>query len=305
KEERIIITELIPKITLDVIGNVGSELARAYESRVGQGYSPLYTTLVKLFPFIRRLPTPFNKKYFNSVKIVNNISEKIVADQKNSPIIGKNLLSLVIKANDNLPVNEQLTHKELFSHTISNAITRAIYFLAKYPDTQDRLRKEVSDILTDRNYFPTVDEIEHLKYLECVFKETIRLIAPVPIIRRYTSKDEIMNGYFVPKDTPLWIPIYAIHHDPLIWGDDVEVFNPSRWLDPEINSKITRYNSIPFGAGPRFCLGSKLAYLEFKSIISVIIRNFEFRSVEGYTYETKIGDALSKPTSGIDLWVSN
>ncbi|CAG8755911.1 8252_t:CDS:2, partial [Racocetra persica] len=236
-------------------------------------------------------------------------------DQKNSPIIGKNLLSLITKANDNLPANEQLTHKELFSQvmtlitagheTISNAISRAIYFLAKYPDTQDRLRKEVSDILTDRNYFPTVDEIEHLKYLECVFKETIRLIPPIPIIRRCTSKDEIMNGYFVPKDTPLWISIHAIHHDPLIWGDDVEVFNPSRWLDPEINSKITHYNFIPFGAGPRFCLGMKLAHLEFKSIISVIIRNLEFRLVEDYTYETKTSDASSKPTSGIDLWVSN
>ncbi|CAG8799742.1 13674_t:CDS:2, partial [Cetraspora pellucida] len=95
--------------------------------------------------------------------------------------------------------------------TISNALSWALYFLAKYLDTQDLLRKEVLDVLTDRNYYPTVDEIEHLKYLDCVFKEALRLVPPVSVIRRCTSKDEIMNGYLVTKDTPLWISIYAIH----------------------------------------------------------------------------------------------
>ncbi|CAG8771037.1 5055_t:CDS:2, partial [Racocetra persica] len=325
-EERITITELIPKITLDIIGLVGfnyefnsttsgSELSQAYTSIIGQNYSPLYLSLIRFFPFIRKLPTSYNKQYFKSIKIIANISEKIFAEQKNSPVQGTDLLSLITKANDSLPVNDQLTHKELISQvmtiiiagheTTSNALSLTLYFLAKDPDTQDRLRKEVSDVLTDRNYYPTVDEIEHLKYLECVFKEAIRLIPPASAVLRYTSKDEIMNGYLVTKDTPLWIPIYAIHHDPLIWGDDAEDFNPSRWLDPEVKSKITHTNFLPFGAGPKSCLGMKMAYLEFKCLLSVIIRNFEFRLVEGYTFKTKIGGGLSRPLPGIDLWVSN
>ncbi|CAG8639017.1 745_t:CDS:2, partial [Racocetra fulgida] len=265
-EERITVTELIPKITLDIIGLVGSELAQAYTSIIGQNYTPLYLSLLRFFPFIRNLPTSYNKQYFKSIKIISNISEKIVAEQKNSLVQGTDLLSLITKANDSLPVNDQLTHKELIS--------------------QDRLRKEVSDVLTDRNYSPTVDEIEHLKYLECVFKEAIRLIPP---------------GI----DTPLWIPVYAIHHDPLIWGDDAEDFNPSRWLDPEVKSKITHTNFLPFGAGPKSCLGMKMAYLEFKCLLAVIIRNFEFRLVEGFIFKTKIGGGLSRPLPGIDLWVSN
>ncbi|RIB08633.1 cytochrome P450 [Gigaspora rosea] len=261
KEERIKITNLIPKITLDVIG----------------------------------------------------LADKLVVEQKNTPDQGNNSLSLLIKANENLPIVEQLTHNELVSQvmtlllagheTTSNALSWALYFLAKHPDTQDRLREELQNIFTDRNHFPTFDEIEQLKYLECVFKETLRIIPPLAEIIRYNSKDEIMNSYVVPKGTPLIIPVYAIHHDSLIWGDDAKDFNPSRWLDPEIKSKISNFNFLTFGAGPRSCLGMKLAHMELKSILSIIIRNFEFKLVEGFTFRMKIS-GLTRPIPGIDLLVS-
>ncbi|CAG8712433.1 25014_t:CDS:2, partial [Gigaspora margarita] len=284
KEERIKITNLIPKITLDVIGLAGfnyefnsttseSELAKAYKVIANLNPSPLYMALINLFPFIRQLPTAYNNQYYNAIKTINKISEKLVVEQKNTPDQGNDLLSLLIKANENLPVVEQLTHNELVS--------------------QDRLREELLNIFTDRNHFPTFDEIEQLKYLECVFKETLRIIPPY----------EIMNGYVVPKETSLIIPVYAIHHDPLIWGDDAKDFNPSRWLDPEIKSKISNINFLTFGAGPRSCLGMKLAHLELKSILSIIIRNFEFRLVEGFTFRMKIS-GLTRPIPGIDLLVS-
>ncbi|CAG8498768.1 35623_t:CDS:2 [Racocetra persica] len=299
KEERITITVLIPKITLDVIGHVGfnyefnsttsgSELARAYQTIVDQNCSLLYMALASYLPFIRKLPTDHNNKYFDSVKVINNVSEKLIAEQKNSPVRGKDLLSLLIKSNENLPVMTLL----LAGHeTTSGALSWVLYFLAKNPDVQERLRKEVLDILPDRNRHPTIDEIEHLKYLE------------LPAIRRCTSKDEIMNGYLIPKNTPLWIPIYAIHHDPLIWGDDADYFNPSRWLDPEVKSRVTSSNFLPFSAGPKNCLGMKMAQLEFKSILSVLIRNFEFKLVEGFTFK-KLLTGISKPVPGLDLWVS-
>ncbi|CAG8454778.1 16948_t:CDS:2 [Racocetra fulgida] len=296
KEERITITALIPNITLDVI-------AQAYKLIITRNPSSLYAAILDTFPFIRKLPTHYNNQYHNSIKTINNISERLIAEQKNKLVRGTDLFSLLINANDNLPVDEQLTHKELLSQTTNTTLSWSLYFLAKNPDIQDRLRKEVSDVLIDRNCHPSIDEIEHLKFLECVFKETLRIVSPLPSLLRSNSKDEIMNGYFIPKKTPLFIPIHAIHHDPLIWGDDAEYFNPSRWLNPEIKSKITNSNFLPFGAGPKNCLGMKMAYLEFKSILSVIIRNFEFRSVEGFTVKKRF-NGLAKPLPGVDLWVS-
>ncbi|CAG8815888.1 23412_t:CDS:2, partial [Gigaspora margarita] len=240
KEERITITILIPKITLDIIGLVGfnyefnsttshSELAQAYHLLIDRSPSPLVVALFALIPFIMKIPIELNNRFFDSIKIINKISEKLVVEQKNAPIQGKDLLSLLVKANEKLPADEQLTHNELISQvmtlliagheTTSTALSWALYFLAKHPDTQDRLRKELVDVFTDRDHVPTFDEIDHLKYLDSVLKETLRVSSPV-------------------------------HHDPLIWGDDADYFNPSRWLDSEIKSKISNLNFLPFGAGP-------------------------------------------------------
>ncbi|KAF0497170.1 cytochrome P450 [Gigaspora margarita] len=324
KEERITITAIIQKITLDVIGLVGfnyefnsttsdSELAKAYRTLLGRNPSPLFVAFANTLTFIRKLPITVNNQFNDSIKTINNISEKLVAEQKNAPVRGKDLLSLLVKENESLPVYEQLTHEELVSQvmillaagheTTSTTLSWALYFLAKYPDIQDRLRKEVLGVFTDRNHFPTIDEIDQLKYLECIFKETLRIVPPVPELPRYNLKDEIMNGYVIPKGTPLMISIYAIHHDPSIWGDDAENFNPSRWLDPEIKSKISNTHFLAFSAGPKNCLGLKMAHLELKSILSVIIRNFEFRLVEGFTFKKKLL-GFSKPIPGIDLFVS-
>ncbi|RIB21087.1 cytochrome P450 [Gigaspora rosea] len=252
-------------------------------------------------------------QYNNSIKIIKNVSERLVAEQKNATVRGKDLLSLLIKANENLPVDEQLTHNELLSQvmtlliagheTTSVALSWTLYFIAKNADVQDRLRKEILEIFTDRNHFPTFDEIEQLKYLDCVFKETLRIVPPVPGVLRSNLKDEVLNGYVIPKGTPMTIVFHVFHRDPSIWGDDAEDFNPSRWLDPEIKSKVTNTNFLPFGAGPRNCLGMKMTQLELKSILSVIIRNFEFRLVEGFSFKKKhIG--MAKPIPGIDLLVS-
>ncbi|CAG8795444.1 26069_t:CDS:2, partial [Racocetra persica] len=209
REERITISDTIADITLDVIGLVG-----------------------------KKLPTDDNNKFYDAVNTINNVSEKLLADQKNSPVQGTDLLSLLVKANYQLPVNEQLTHREIVSsvmtflmagHDTSTVVLAwALYFLAKHPDFQDRLRKELLDIFPDRDYHPTFDQIEQLKFLDCTVKEVLRFFPPVPILARVNKKDEMFNGYFIPKNSPLIISVYAVHHDPSIWGDDVEYFNPSR-----------------------------------------------------------------------------
>ncbi|CAG8624920.1 2255_t:CDS:2 [Racocetra persica] len=223
------------------------------------------------------------------------------------------IVLLALSQREKLPVDEQLKHDELMGQvmtfliggheTTSLALSFTLYFLAKYPDVQDRLRKELFDAFTDRNYQPTLDEIEQLKYLECVLKEILRIQPPVPLIRRCGIKDEIMNGYVIPKGIPLVIPIYAIHHDPLIWGEDAENFNPSRWLDPEIKAKISTSTYLPFSHGPKNCIGMKIAQFEFKSILSILIRNFKFKIVEGFTFKVK-SVGFPNPIPGIDLWVS-
>ncbi|CAG8681172.1 25450_t:CDS:2, partial [Racocetra persica] len=303
KEEKISITSLIHKITLDIIGFVGfnydfnsitsgSELAQAYYVIGTYTTSPLYNALIDLFPFIRKFPFSFNVRYNNSLKIIRTISENLVIEHKKNPIRGKDLLSLLIEANEIAPDNERLTHDEpicqiktllITGHeTTSISLSWALYFLAKNPKCQDQLREELINAFPDSDHHPNFDEIEKLKYLDCVFKETLRVIPP---------GNNLTNS------------VSTIHHNPLIWGENVHEFDPSRWFDPELKAKITNFMFLPFGAGNKSCIGSKLAQLEFKTLICILIRNFKFKLVEGFVFKKKpIG--LPRPIPGIDLLIS-
>ncbi|RIB05119.1 cytochrome P450 [Gigaspora rosea] len=299
KEERITITSLISQVTLDIIGLVGfnyefnslkvkSELAKAYEIMSSYNRFPLFSVLIDFFPFVRKLPFDYNIRYNNALKVVSKISENLVIEHQKNSIKGKDLLSLLVEVNEVTPNNEKLTHDELVSQiktlllagheTTSIALSWALYFLAKNHNYQDQLRDEIIKAFPDQNHQPTLDEIDQLKYLECIFKETLRIIPPTQVIHRITTKDEVLNDYIVPKGTRLQISINSIHHDPLIWGENVEEFVPSRWLDPEL--KVTNYKFLPFGAGYKLCIGWRVASLKFKSLLIVLIRNLKFSVVE-------------------------
>ncbi|CAG8521553.1 5861_t:CDS:2, partial [Scutellospora calospora] len=317
KEEIITVTSLLPKITLDIIGL--AELAQAYETITGlQTPSSLaLMTMSTFIPFIAKLPFEYNIRFQNSLKVVKEYSDKIVIERKNKLAQGKldeqDLLSVLVGFNDKLPDAEKLTHEELRGQvmtflvagheTTSTASTWALLLLAKHLDIQNRLREELIDAFPDRNYQPTFEEFESLKYLDSVIKEVFRVIPPVPAITRRTTKDETMNGYFVPKGTLLMISICGIHHNTFNWGENASQFDPSRWHDPEMKSKISNSIFLPFTNGPRNCIGMKFALMEFKVILATLIRNFEFKEVEGYTFKKRyLG--INKPLPGLDLLVS-
>lgn len=101
------------------------------------------------------------------------------------------------------------------------------------------------------------------------------------------------------------IPIGAIHKLPSIWGPDASEFRPSRWLDPGASSPDSKMNSVyswvPFLTGPRGCIGSKMALSEIKVILSILIRNFEFRDT-GAEVKKKLV-LVTIPDPGLKLWV--
>ncbi|CAG8840905.1 43483_t:CDS:2, partial [Gigaspora margarita] len=322
KEERIRISDFTFKLTLDMIGLIGfdlnfnsisspSKLAQAYGTMSGSNLSPLYVGLIDVFPFIRKIPFGINVEYYNAIDTINNISEKIFVETKSNPGHKKTFISLLIQANENLPDNEKLSDQDLLNqvktfivagHETTNALlTWAFYYLAKYSDVQERLRKEIDSFPNFKD--PTFEEIESMKYLDAIYRETLRVVPPIPIIFRLPKKDIKLNKYFVPKGTPLMISTYAIHRNPLIWGNNAEDFDPSRWFNPEIRSKITKNAYLPFIIGPRTCIGMKLAQMQFKIIMFVLIKNLEFRMVKGFTFR-KTTAIITKPLPGIDLMVS-
>ncbi|CAG8556378.1 3068_t:CDS:2, partial [Cetraspora pellucida] len=331
KEEKITINPLISETTLDIIGLVGfnyeinslnsqSELANAYKDATTIDEAP-YNLLIFLlsgyFPFVRKIPTNTNVRFMNAVKTVRRISEELVREREKKlaegELKGKDLLTLIVTMNAALPDDEKMSNNEIKyqimtflaagHHTTSLSLSWALYLLSKHPEIQDRLREELVQTFPDPNIQPTFDEIEHLKYLDSVVKETLRIIPPVSLLSRLATKDEVINGYFIPKGSMFGISVHAIHHNPSIWGEDATKFNPSRWFNPELKSKVTNFTYLPFNTGQRSCIGTKLALMEFKVILAVLIRNFLFNEVEGNNVK-KLYGAVTKPKPDIELLVS-
>ncbi|RGB32159.1 cytochrome P450 [Rhizophagus diaphanus] len=331
-ESRIIISPYLSKATLDVIGLVGfnyefnsltskNELAEAYDTIWNFNSTPLAITITLLstvIPFIRQIPISTNIRFNNAIKVVERISMKLYEERrqevKDNKLVGKDLLSLLIMINQDLPIEDKMTDEELKfqimtflaagHETTSVAISWALYLLAQHPDEQNLLREELVKAFPDKlNFNPTFDVINSLEYLNCIAKETLRLFPPAINIFRTNLKDTKFGDYFIPKDTIVVIPIVALNRLPSIWGPTADDFDPKRWLNPSLIKNVTNFNYLPFHTGPRSCIGNKLAMTEFKILLSMLIRNFVFQPVEGLHIKRKT-DIVNKPHPHLELVVS-
>jgi len=160
--------------------------------------------------------------------------------------------------------------------TTSTAITWTLYELTKHPEIQKKLHEEVDNVLGDKpvNSF---DQVEQLKYLNMVMKESLRYYPPVPMVMRNVANDDILLNYKIPKNLMVVISPYAIHHNPKYY-DNPETFNPENFSEEKIKNRHP-YAFIPFLTGERNCIGMKFAMLEFKVIMAMLFQKFEFSLV--------------------------
>ncbi|KAL1491451.1 hypothetical protein ABEB36_012049 [Hypothenemus hampei] len=182
---------------------------------------------------------------------------------------------------------QPLTHEEIREEvdtfmfaghdTVSSSICFTLYLLARYPEVQELVRDEQNDIFGKNTESKTTyRDLQQMKYLEMVIKESLRLYPPVPLIGRKITKDIQYKEHCIPKGTILGLFIYGINRDPDFFEKPHE-FLPERFLEQNTNAKYP-FSYIPFSAGPRNCIGQKFAMLEMKCAIGKIVRNFQLIS---------------------------
>lgn len=165
--------------------------------------------------------------------------------------------------------------------TTANTLTSAAYLLACNPEVQERLYQELNDNIEDGSESLNYETVNKLSYLDQVLSETLRIYPPVvSFITRDTEKDTRLGEYFVPSGTNIVIPLWQIHHDPNLWPDP-ENFDPDRFC-PEIKASESRHpmSYIPFGAGPRSCVGVRFAQLEAKLTLARLIKSFRLETCD-------------------------
>uniref|UniRef100_A0A6Q2X9F9 Thromboxane-A synthase n=1 Tax=Esox lucius TaxID=8010 RepID=A0A6Q2X9F9_ESOLU len=174
--------------------------------------------------------------------------------------------------------------------TSSNTLAFSCYLLALHPECQSRLQAEVDCFFT-RYDLPDYTNVQELKYLDMVISESLRLYPPGFRFARDVDNDCMVNGQFIPKGATLEIPAGFLHYDPEYWPEPKK-FNPERFT-AEAKASRHPFVYLPFGAGPRSCVGMRLAQLEIKIALVHVFRRFNIVACT----ETKVPLELKSHTT--------
>ncbi|XP_065166534.1 cytochrome P450 4c3-like [Atheta coriaria] len=184
--------------------------------------------------------------------------------------------------------------------TSSGAMSFALYLLGNNPEAQQKAFEELRDIFgDDKTRHCTLTDINSMKYLELVIKETLRLYPSAPVFTRKIQETFTVDGITYPKGTTIGIFAYGIHRDEEHYKNP-EQFEPERF-SRENNDGKKPFAFIPFSAGPRNCIGQKFAMLELKTLLSMILRNFEVIPAQPHHKLSLISNIMLKSENGINI----
>ncbi|KYQ47425.1 Cytochrome P450 6A1 [Trachymyrmex zeteki] len=164
--------------------------------------------------------------------------------------------------------------------TSSTTISNALYELALNEKIQHSLRKEINEVYAKYGEDLTYDNVKKMDYLDKVFKETLRKYPPVTFLMRQSMSSYTFDGtkVSIPKNQKVWIPVYAIHQDSDIYPKP-DVFDPERFCDDAVQSRHSM-TYLPFGDGPRNCIGARFGVYQSKIGLIKVLRNYKFETCE-------------------------
>lgn len=162
--------------------------------------------------------------------------------------------------------------------TTAVTLTWALYLLSQNPEARGRLEAEVEGVLSGRA--PTIDDLPSLGYTRRVIDETLRLYPPAWGIARQSVAADTLGGFTLPPGSGLTLFTYGIQRDPRFWPDP-ERFDPDRFLPDQAEARPS-YAYLPFGGGPRLCIGNALALTEATLILAMIAQRFRLTLTPGH-----------------------
>lgn len=234
-------------------------------------------------PFIwpEWLPTRMNHDRRQATAVLYGTIDRLIAERRAAGSVDTgDLLSMLLLSRDeagdtfsDAEVRDQLLTFFLAGHeTTSNALSWTWSLLSAHPAAEARLHAEV-DALGGP---PTLADLPRLPYTLQVIKEALRLYPPAWTLNiRRAAADTTLGSYPIRRDDLIWIAPYVLHRRPAYFPDP-ERFDPDRWT-PERERALPRYGYMPFGGGPRVCIGNGFALMEAHLIVAAIARRFRLR----------------------------
>ncbi len=286
------ISEEMMKLTMYIVSktlfDVGKDDMAATAERVGAAIDEIQQlandALESPFLLPDWLPTQANRSARSNRAVLNETIDRMVAERVNadgSVDDRGDLLSMYLLAEfeDGGRISAETLRDELITlfsaghETTANTLTWTLFLLSQHPDVAERLRAELDTVLAGR--LPTFEDLAKLPYLEMVIKESMRVRPPVwGLVVREALEDAQIGDYAIPKGGLIFVSPYATHRLERYFPDP-ERFDPERFT-PEAEAALPKYAYIPFGGGPRVCIGNRFAMMEAQLVLATLFQRFEF-----------------------------
>ncbi len=216
-----------------------------------------------------------------------------------STTVAGDLLTQLVRSpgmSDDL-IRDQILTMLIAGHDTSTALLAwTLHMMSEYPDVMSQVQAEVDRVVGRDNL--TLAHVDQLEYMDTVIKETMRLYPPIHIGNRFVIEDTTISGYDLQAGTRVMASIYLSHRDERYW-DEPEEFRPARF-GPE-SERVPPFTYIPFGGGPRVCIGATFAQIEAKVVLARILQEFTLTS-DGRQVRPYMGATL-EPHPGVFLRV--
>lgn len=226
------------------------------------------------------VPTPRNLRENEAGRIMQDYLMNIIQERRESGEDCGDVLSALLFAVDeegggklsNEEVRDELYGLFVAGHdTTTIMLMWALYVLATNPDLQEQLYQEVNSVIQDKA--PTLEELDTMTLTDRILQETMRMYPSAWSMFLRTAINDVQIGdHTIPKGGAIWVSPYVLHHDKR-WWDNPDQFDPARF-EGEWRKKVPNYAFMPFGGGPRVCVGSHLAEMEAEVILATIVKNF-------------------------------
>lgn len=238
------------------------------------------TALSRLFPIPYTIPVRTHRRTYKAIAFVRHRLQRLIDERRSHPGERNDLLSrlLEVRDEDGQPMEDEQVMAEcllLFSaghESIAAALTWSWYLLCLHPEIYTRLHQEVDGVLQGR--MPTYMDLARLPFCLQVLKESMRLYPPAFAVGRKPLQDREIGGYQVSKNSLILISPFTMHRRPDFYPEP-ERFDPGRFA-PQHEKMLPRHAFMPFGAGPRVCIGNHFALMEGQLLLALLAQRVHF-----------------------------
>lgn len=272
------------RLTLEVVGKALFSIDLSDEA--GELTQAVITTLDHIVHRVRTVivppewvPTPQNRAFRRALKVLDDTVRRLMEARRARGEPGDDLLGMFLAARDeetgktmsDRQVRDEVMTMLVAGHeTVASALTWTWMLLAQNPPARERLERELSTVLGGA--MPSSAQIPALEVTGQTFHEALRLYPPAWVISRKAIEDDEVGGYPIPSGALVIISPYAVHRRLDLWPEP-EAFRPERFAVQSTENR-NRHAFIPFGAGPRLCIGNQFAQIEAVLILAALAQRF-------------------------------